>query len=191
MKGLKALTAVLVGDRAAGERAPASAEAAAFKHYVGCGSRSNAKPSHVCPKNSKKGAFFKSIKADVSYTRLRQVPERQKPLRRKPRKPTQGTLYVNKITSTIPGKHQVTWFVEGKKSAPSSSGSRARAALAGRRRLRHRDRRYRRLRLARRRGSARVAAGALREGGRGTRPALLAEVERCGRRRGRLGARST
>ena len=27
----------------------------------------------------------------------------------------QGTLYVNKITSNIPGKHKVTWFVEGKR----------------------------------------------------------------------------
>jgi hypothetical protein len=26
-----------------------------------------------------------------------------------------GTLYVNKITSNIPGKHRVTWFVEGKR----------------------------------------------------------------------------
>jgi hypothetical protein len=27
----------------------------------------------------------------------------------------EGTLYVNKITSTSVGKHEVTWYVKGKK----------------------------------------------------------------------------
>jgi hypothetical protein len=26
-----------------------------------------------------------------------------------------GTLYVNKITTNIPGEHKVSWFVEGKR----------------------------------------------------------------------------
>ncbi len=113
MKGLKALTAVFVvtGLLAA---APATAGAAAYKHYVGCGISRNAKPSHVCPKGSKKGAFFKSLKADVVYSVCVRFPSGKNLCAHK-QEATKGTLYVNKITSTIPGKHRVTWFVEGKK----------------------------------------------------------------------------
>ena len=49
---------------------PATAGAAAYKHYVACGISRNATPSHVCPKGSKKGAFFKSLNADVVYRGL-------------------------------------------------------------------------------------------------------------------------
>jgi hypothetical protein len=68
MKGLKALSAVLVATGLLASAVPATAGAAAYKHYVGCGISRNATPSHVCPKGSKKGAFFKSLKADVSYS---------------------------------------------------------------------------------------------------------------------------
>lgn len=114
MKGLKALAAALVVTGLLASAVPATAGAAAYKHYVGCGISRNATPSHVCPKGSKKGAFFKSLKADVSYSVCVQFPS-GKNLCAKKQKATQGTLYVNKITSTIPGKHRVTWFVEGKK----------------------------------------------------------------------------
>ncbi len=114
MKGLKALSAVLVATGLLASAAPATAGAAAYKHYVGCGVSRNAHPSHVCPKQSKKGAFFKSVKADVVYSVCVKFPS-GKNLCAHAQKATQGTLYVNKITSTIPGKHRVTWFVEGKK----------------------------------------------------------------------------
>ena len=81
MKGLKALVAVLVVTGLLAGAVTASASAAAYKHYIGCGISRNANPAHACPKGSKKGAFFKSLQGDVTYTRLRQVPERQKPLR--------------------------------------------------------------------------------------------------------------
>ena len=115
MKGLKALSAVLVvTGLLIGAAVPATAGAAAFKHYVGCGISRNATPSHLCPKGSKKGAFFKSLKADVSYSVCVKFPS-GKNLCAQKQEATQGTLYVNKITSTIPGKHRVSWFVEGKK----------------------------------------------------------------------------
>jgi hypothetical protein len=112
MKGLKALSAVLVATGLLASAAPASAGAAAFKHYVGCGISRNAHPSHVCPKGSKKGAFFKSLKADVNYSVCVKFPT-GKNICAKAQPATQGTLYVNKVTSNIPGKHRVTWFVEG------------------------------------------------------------------------------
>ena len=105
------------GDRrcwpSGGARAPARRRPP-IKHYVGCGISRNAKPAHVCPKGSKKGAFFKSLKADVVYSVCVKFPS-GKNLCAQKQEATKGTLYVNKVTSTIPGKHQVTWFVEGKK----------------------------------------------------------------------------
>jgi hypothetical protein len=114
MKGLKALAAVLVATGLLASAVPATAGAAAYKHYVACGISRNAKPAHVCPKGSKKGAFFKSVKADVTYTVCVKFPS-SKNLCAQAQEATQGTLYVNKITSTIPGRHEVSWFVKGKK----------------------------------------------------------------------------
>jgi len=123
MKALKALAATAVVMGLLVSAAPATAGdvhaappggGAAFRHYVGCGISRNAKPSHVCPKKSKKGAFFKSLKGDVIYSVCVKFPS-GKNLCAQKQEATKGTLYVNKVTSTIPGKHRVTWFVEGKK----------------------------------------------------------------------------
>lgn len=114
MKGLKALAAVLLVSGLLAASVPASASAAAYRHYVACGTSRKAAPSHVCPKGSKKGAFFKSLDADVVYTVCVKFPS-GKNLCAQAQKAEQGTLYVNKITSTIPGRHRVTWFVGGKK----------------------------------------------------------------------------
>jgi hypothetical protein len=114
MKALKALAAVLLVSGLLVAAVPATAGAAAYKHYVGCGVSQNAKPAHVCPKKAKKGAFFKSFKADVVYTVCVKFPS-GKNLCAQAQEAEQNTLYVNKITSTIPGKHVVSWFVQGKK----------------------------------------------------------------------------
>jgi hypothetical protein len=114
MKGPRTLTAVLLGIALLASAAPATASAAAYRHYVACGLSQNAKPSHSCPKQSKKGAFFKSAKADVFYTVCVKFPTK-KNLCAPRQEAVQGTLYVNKITSNIPGKHKVAWFVEGKR----------------------------------------------------------------------------
>src|ERR1700709_1177233 len=116
MKGLKTLAAVLLGSAVLVGAAPATAGAAAYKHYVACGVSQNAKPAHNCPAKSKKGAFFKSLKGDVNYSVCVKFPT-GKNICAKAQPATQGTLYVNKITSNIPGKHRVTWFVEGKRIA--------------------------------------------------------------------------
>jgi len=114
MKGLKTLTAMLLGIALLASAAPASAGAAAYKHYVACGVSQHAKAKHKCPKKSKKGAFFKSVRADVNYSVCVKFPT-GKNICAKAQPATQGTLYVNKITSNIPGKHRVSWFVEGKR----------------------------------------------------------------------------
>jgi hypothetical protein len=114
MKAVKALAAALVVSGLLIGAMPATAGAAAYKHYVACGISRKAKPAHVCPKGSKKGAFFKSLNEEVDYSVCVKFPS-GKNLCAKAQKAEQGTLYVNKITSTIPGKHSVTWFVRGQK----------------------------------------------------------------------------
>jgi hypothetical protein len=114
MKGLKtlagglAVAALLVGS------APASAKSPAFTHYVACGLSQNAKPAHVCQKRRKKGAFFRSNKGDVFYTVCVRFPTKRT-LCAPRQEAVKGTLYVNKVTSSIPGMHTVSWFVEGKR----------------------------------------------------------------------------
>jgi hypothetical protein len=114
MKGLKTLAAVGSGIALLASASPASAQGAAFKHYVACGLSQNAKPAHVCQKARKKGAFFRSNNGDVFYTVCVKFPTK-KNLCAPKQKAEQGTLYVNKITSNIPGKHRVSWFVQGKR----------------------------------------------------------------------------
>jgi hypothetical protein len=114
MKQAKPLVAVLIGVALLASLIPATAQGAAFRHYVACGLSENAKPSHVCKKKRDKGAFFRSTKADVSFTVCVKFPTK-KLLCAPKQEATQGTLYVNKITSNIPGKHKVTWFVGGNK----------------------------------------------------------------------------
>lgn len=114
MRAVKRLAALGLTAALFASATPASAEAAAFRHYVACGLSQNAKPSHVCQKKRKKGAFFRSNRANVFYTVCVRFPTR-KNLCAPKQKAAQGTLYVNKISSNIPGKHRVTWFVKGKR----------------------------------------------------------------------------
>lgn len=114
MKGLKTLGAMLLSVALLAAATTATAGAAAFKHYVACGVSQNATPAHKCPKQAKKGAFFKSLQGDVNYSVCVKFPT-GKNICAKAQPAVQGTLYVNKVTSNIPGKHRVTWFVEGKR----------------------------------------------------------------------------
>lgn len=118
MKGLKTVTAVLLGVALLAAAAPASskpaAAPAAYRHYVACGLSQNAKPSHVCQKKRDKGAFFRSNLGDVFYTVCVKFPT-GKNLCAPKQEAIQGTLYVNEITTNIPGRHKVTWFVGGKR----------------------------------------------------------------------------
>jgi len=114
MKGLKALAAVVLASGLLAGAMPATAGAGAYTHYVACGVSSKATRSHSCPKKAKKGAFFESTVGDVDYTVCVKFPS-GKNLCAQAQKAVANKLYVNKITSTIPGKHVVSWFVKGQK----------------------------------------------------------------------------
>jgi hypothetical protein len=114
MKAPKMLTAIVVGVALLASAAPASAKKpAAYKHYVACGLSQNAKPAHVCQKPRDKGAFFRSNLGDVFYKVCVRFPNGSSECKGQ-QKALKGTLYVNEITSNIPGKHRVTWYVAGK-----------------------------------------------------------------------------
>lgn len=114
MRAARRLAAIGLTVALFGSAAPASAEAAAYRHYVACGLSQNAKPAHLCQKARKKGAFFRSNRGDVFYTVCVRFPT-GKNLCAPEQEALQGTLYVNKITSNIPGAHKVSWFVKGKR----------------------------------------------------------------------------
>jgi hypothetical protein len=114
MKATKTLIASILALALLASALPASAGAAAYRHYVACGLSQNAKPSHLCQKGRKKGAFFRSNRADVFYSVCVKFPTK-KNLCAPKQEAKQGVLYVNKITSNIPGKHRVSWFVAGKR----------------------------------------------------------------------------
>lgn len=130
MKGLKTLTAAVLGLSLLAGTAPASAGAAAYTHYVACGLSQNAKRSHKCDKARKKGAFFRSNIGNecrvrkgkkvrkilcVYYTVCVKFPNKRQALCAPKQVAEKGVLYVNKITSNIPGRHKVAWFVKGKR----------------------------------------------------------------------------
>jgi hypothetical protein len=126
MEGSKRLAAVGLGVALIAAAAPASADAAAYRHYVACGLSEKAKPSHRCAKRYRKGAFFRSNRGRqcrndrgapilcVYYTVCVKFPTKKRLCAPK-QQAEKGTLYVNKITSNIPGPHEVAWFVRGKR----------------------------------------------------------------------------
>jgi hypothetical protein len=120
MKGLNALAATVLGVALFASASPATAGAGtpAYKHYVGCGISEHTAESHTCPRKSKKGAFFESLDGDVFYSVCVKFPT-GKNLCAQKQEAIRGTLYVNKITSAIPGKHRVSWFVNGKRVGSS------------------------------------------------------------------------
>jgi hypothetical protein len=115
-------TGLLIGVSSSSAQAPAKkapSSGPAYKHYVACGLSRQATPATVCPVGSKKGAFFKSLRGDVEYRVCVKFPGKERLCTKSPKEAKRGTLYVNKITSTTPGRHQVTWFVKGKKVGTS------------------------------------------------------------------------
>ena len=161
---------------------PASARAAAYTHYIACGLSQNAKPAHLCQKGRQKGAFFRSNRADVFYTSA--SSSRPRKTSAPPSRKQTGVLYVNKITSNIPGKHRVSWFVGANGSAPSSSPSPGSGAWHLGFDTATADTPSPRLRG---RGAPRGLLGSPRGAGRSTPTRCLGEVERAVARRRRLG----
>lgn len=108
------MVAVLAGAALLVATVPASADAAAFRKYVACGVSDKAKPSRACKQRHKKGAFFRSLRADVRYSVCVRFPTKRQ-LCARGQKADRGQLYVNRVRSNIVGWHVVFWFVKGKR----------------------------------------------------------------------------
>ncbi len=106
---------VLAGLLALAVLAPPAADSKPkpYTVYVACGLSAHAKPAHSCAKGAKKAAFFRSNVADVHYKICVRFPTGLRLCANHQSAP-KGTLHVNRITSTMPGSHKVTWFVQGK-----------------------------------------------------------------------------
>jgi hypothetical protein len=118
MKAARTLFTTVLASALLASVAPASADAAAYRHYVACGTSAKAKPDHSCHKRQKKAAFFRSNNETVRYKVCVRFPPGIRPrliCTPKAQIAEQGALYYNRITSNVPGRHKVTWWVKGKR----------------------------------------------------------------------------
>jgi hypothetical protein len=81
---------------------------ASSRAYVACGRSANARPASRCQVGDKVGAFFESGEADTTYTVCVRFPT-GRDLCATEQRALAGTLYVNNVTTNIPGRHSVTW----------------------------------------------------------------------------------
>jgi hypothetical protein len=102
----------LPATAASGHHGGSAERADHYRHYAACSVHVDAKPSHRCPKAGRKGAFFKSIDADVTYKVCVKFPSGRR-LCAAHQEARRGEVRVNPITSHLVGAHVVTWFVAG------------------------------------------------------------------------------
>lgn len=85
--------------------------APSYRTFLACGMSAAARPASSCGKRQKKGAFFEASQP-VAYTVCVRYPSRRE-LCARDQQAAAGTVYVNKVTSSIPGQHRVRWTVAG------------------------------------------------------------------------------
>jgi hypothetical protein len=109
----RALLATLLGMCGLLLWAPAPSSATVtYIGYVGCSSSAEAPPSHVCRIGEEPGAFFESPEEEIEYEVCVTFPERGT-LCAEEQLAEAGELYVNVITTEVPGNHLVSWYVGG------------------------------------------------------------------------------
>jgi hypothetical protein len=105
------LTGVIVVSGVATMSLAASASAS-YTTYVGCSASQFAAPSHVCEIGDSPGAFFESTESNVEYEVCVTFPEATE-ICAEEQEAEAEVLYVNEVTTDIPGNHLATWYVEG------------------------------------------------------------------------------
>lgn len=86
-----------------------SPEPAHYTAYVACGLSDKARPRHECPHRAKVGVFFKSSR-EVVYSVCVVFPTSRRACA-KEQTAAAGTLYVNKVTGNVSGRHKVVWYL--------------------------------------------------------------------------------
>jgi hypothetical protein len=108
---MKRLILAVAGAVMASLMMPLMASAATYETYVGCGLTESTAPSEVCEIGSPVGAFFESDE-ETEYEVCVEFPNGEF-LCAAEQEASQGVLYVNKITTDMPGTHYAVWYVEG------------------------------------------------------------------------------
>ena len=104
-------TAASHGPRPGHEGDLASASAT-YDTYIACGRARSDPPSSRCVAGDQIGAFFRSNAAAVTYSVCVTFPTGRQ-LCADNQEASLGTLYVNNVTTSIVGRHTVTWAVNG------------------------------------------------------------------------------
>lgn len=111
--GSFAIVAPTVPGGSGKQPAEAGVGAARLTAYTACGLSRHSRESTVCSRRQKIGAFFESSKA-LTYKVCIKVPGGQSVCANN-QQAAANTLYVNKITSSVPGRYKVTWTAEGRR----------------------------------------------------------------------------
>ena len=85
--------------------------------YVACGLGPAAKPSHACKETQGKAAYFLSRSRDATYQVCVKYPGKKQRLCASEQDAPQGEKQRVTIATASLGKHQVSWYVEGRKVA--------------------------------------------------------------------------
>lgn len=88
---------------------PGEFEEPIYTAYVACGTGPYAARAHSCPHRSRVGAFFKS-NVETEYEVCVRFPTGRR-LCAGTQIAEARTLYVNKVTTNIVGRHTVTWYL--------------------------------------------------------------------------------
>jgi hypothetical protein len=91
------------------ETAPPVVEDPAYTAYVACGTGKYAPRAYTCPHRSRVGAFFRASQ-ETEYQVCVRFPTASR-LCSDYEIAAPATLYVNKITTSIVGRHTVTWYL--------------------------------------------------------------------------------
>jgi len=84
-----------------------------YRAYVGCNRSRYARPAYRCRLGSRPGAFFESSVATIYAVCLRFPNGRQ--LCAEEQSAEAGVLYVNPIATRLFGRHNVIWYVDGRR----------------------------------------------------------------------------
>ena len=93
--------------------APPPEEPPRLKVYIACGLSQYARPARECPRRSKVGAFLESSR-ELLYAVCVVFPNRRR-LCSGEQLAEAATLYVNKVTTNVTGRHKVIWYAGGQR----------------------------------------------------------------------------
>jgi hypothetical protein len=102
--------------RGAAAPSPPSVTLPSVQVHLACGLGVRARPSSICGRHQRVGAFFLSPSEDVRYMVCVRFPTRREICTRE-HAAQAGVTYANKITSNLPGRHRIVWRVGGRKVA--------------------------------------------------------------------------